>query len=353
VRRPCAALAARPAVRDLLVDDIGWAKGISNLNMSQEPSIDSTKDTLVSVVIPVFDEEDCVVELKERLFDVAVAAGVSLEAVFVDDGSKDRTLQRIMEMRSRDDRVKVIRFTRSFGHQAALCAGLRFARGDAVVTMDGDLQHPPELIPELLEHWREGTKVVQAVRFLPPGSRPPWKELVGRLFYRVINAAGRTPVVPAGADFRLLDRQAVDALNECGETSVFLRGLVPWLGFPTVEVPYELAPRFAGEGKYSMVQMARLALNGLLSFSNVALHLITVLGFTTTLLGLCFGFYVFIWDLLGGVPVRGWTSVLTIVLVFGGVQLVSIGVVSEYVGRVYDEVKHRPRYVIQTKEGVE
>jgi len=308
---------------------------------------------LVSVVVPVLDEEGCVSELADRVRAALQQAAARHEILFVDDGSRDRTPERILELRRHDPQVKTIRFTRRFGQQAALAAGLRFARGDVVVTMDSDLQHPPEFLPELLRAWREGFDVVHTVRRAPPRSRPDWKERGSRLFYRLMGLLTALPVVPAGADFRLLDRRAVDAFNALEERFVFVRGLVPWLGFPETRLEYDVGPRFADRSKYSLLHMLRLALDGVFSFSVLPLRLITALGLVTTLLGVLYGAFALVAWIAGRVSEPGWTSLIVLVLVFGGVQLLSIGVVSEYVGRTYEEVKRRPRYVIDRVEGVE
>ncbi len=308
---------------------------------------------LCSVVVPVLDEEGCVAELADRVRAALQSAGVRHEILFVDDGSRDRTPERILELRAQDPGVKTVRFTRRFGQQAALAAGLRFARGDAVVTMDSDLQHPPEFLPELLRAWREGFDVVHTVRRPPLESRPGFKERASRLFYRLMGLVSSIPVIPAAADFRLLDRRAVDAFNALEERFVFVRGLVPWLGFPETRLEYDVAPRFADRSKYSLLRMLRLALDGVFSFSVLPLRLITALGLVTTLFGILYGAFALVAWLLGRVSEPGWTSLMVLVLVFGGVQLLSIGVVSEYVGRTYEEVKHRPRYVIDRVEGLE
>lgn len=308
-------------------------------------------DPLVSVVVPVLDEEACVDELARRVEKVLEEAGFRWELWFVDDGSRDRTPERIAALRAADPRVRVVRFTRSFGHQAALAAGLRHAEGDVVITLDGDLQHPPELLPELLGAWSRGADVVQTLRRLPDGQRRGPKERAGRAFYRLLNALARVPVVPAGADFRALDRRVVEAFNRLEEHFVFVRGLVPWLGFSEAQVEYRVAERFAGRSKYRLSPMLRLALDGLFAFSVVPLRLITVLGLLTTLAGVGYGVYWLGAYFTGGIEEAGWTSLVVLVLVFGGVQLLSLGIVSEYVGRVYEEVKHRPRYVIDYVRG--
>jgi dolichol-phosphate mannosyltransferase len=311
------------------------------------------EDPLVSIVVPVLDEEGCVEELARRVRDVLTAAGARYELLFVDDGSRDRTPERIAELQARDPRVCAIRFTRRFGHQAALSAGLRYARGDVVVTMDGDLQHPPELLPDLVAAWRRGADVVHTLRRLPPGSRSGLKERLGRAFYRAMNRISRVPIQPGGADFRLLDRRVVDAFNRLDEHFVFVRGLVPWLGFREEAVDYEVGARFAGRSKYRLSPMLRLALDGIVAFSVLPLRLITLLGLATTLAGLAYGVYWLVAFLAGRVGEPGLTSIVGLVLVFGGVQLLSLGIVSEYVGRTYEEVKRRPRYVIDSVRGID
>jgi len=308
---------------------------------------------LISVVVPVLDEAECVAELARRVLAALRGTGARAELLFVDDGSRDATPDRIAKLRAADRDVKAIRFTRSFGHQAALAAGLRFARGDAVITMDGDLQHPPELLPELVEAWRSGADVVHTVRRDPVGRGAAGRERAGRLFYALLNRVSATPVVPAGADFRLLDRRVVDAFNDLTEHFVFVRGLVPWLGFPEARVDYTVQERFAGTPKYRLRPMLRLALDGILSFSVWPLRLIGLFGAATAVFGVLFGIFALVAQATGHVRASGWTSLVVLVLIFGGVQLLSLGVVSEYVGRTYEEVKRRPRYVIDRVEGVE
>lgn len=308
-------------------------------------------DPLISIVVPVLDEEGCIDELARRVGEVMRAERARYELLFVDDGSRDATPERIAAAQRRDESVRTIRFTRSFGHQAALCAGLRYAQGDAVVTMDGDLQHPPELLPSLLAAWRSGSDVVHTVRCLPPGARRSAKERSGRAFYRLMNTLARVPVVPAGADFRLLDRRVVEAFNALQEHFVFLRGLIPWFGFRESQVEYTVGQRFAGRSKYRLTPMLRLALDGIFAFSVMPLRLITLLGLLTTLVGVGYGLFWLTAYFTGHIGVAGWTSLIVLVLVFGGVQLLSIGILAEYVGRTYEEVKRRPRYVIDYVRG--
>lgn len=310
-------------------------------------------DPLVSLVVPVLDEEDCIDEFVRRASAAARRAGVRCEILFVDDGSRDATPERIAALHETDPAVKTIRFTRSFGHQAALAAGIAYARGDAVITIDGDLQHPPERLGDLVEAWRKGADVVHTVRRQPGDQRRGLKERTGRLFERLLAALSDQPVISTSADFRLLDRAAVDAFNSLDEHFVFVRGLVPWLGFRDASVTYEVEARFAGSPKYSPSRMLRLALDGIFSFSVLPLRLISLMGVATTLFGVCFGVFWLVSYFLGQVEGSGWTSVVILILIFGGVQLLSLGIVSEYVGRIYDEVKRRPRYVIESTSGLD
>ncbi len=308
---------------------------------------------LVSVVVPVLDEEGCVDELTSRIQRAIAGADARCEILFVDDGSRDATPQRIAALRERHPSIKCIRFTRTFGHQAALTAGLSYARGDAVVTMDGDLQHPPEFLPTLLDAWRDGADVVHTIRHVPADERASLKERFGRLFYRAMGALTNVPVVPAGADFRLLDRRVVEAFNALEERFVFARGLIPWLGFSEARLEYEVGERYAGRSKYNLLRMLRLALDGIFSFSVIPLRIIALLGFLTTLFGVGFGVFALVAYLTGHVEGSGWTTLVVLILVFGGVQLLSLGIVSEYVGRTYEEVKRRPRYVIDSLAGLD
>jgi len=308
---------------------------------------------LISIVVPVLDEDGCIDELARRIGEALAGENLRIEILFVDDGSQDGTPERIAALHTADARIKGVRFTRSFGHQAALIAGLQHATGDVVVTMDGDLQHPPEFLPTLIEAWREGVDVVNGVRRLRAGSNGGLKEGTSRLFYRVMATFTSVNVTPAAADFRLMDRRVVDAFNSLEERFVFMRGLVPWLGFSEVHYDYEVGARFAGDSKYRLWRMFRLALDGIFSFSVVPVRLITILGLLTTLFGVAFGIFALVAYLTGEVDGAGWTSVVVLILVFGGVQLLSLGIVSEYVGRTYEEAKRRPRYVIESLTGIE
>lgn len=308
---------------------------------------------LVSIVIPVLDEAGCVEEVARRARSAVTSADARCEILFVDDGSRDATPECIVALRAADPDVKLVRFTRTFGHQAALAAGLRFARGDAVVTMDGDLQHPPECIPRLIEAWRGGADVVQAVRSDKPGAKLTVKERVAGVFYRALSLLADVPIVAHGADFRLIDRRVVEAFQYLPEHHLFVRGLVPWMGFRQTCIEYEAAERFAGHSKYDLARQLGLGLDAIFSFSVAPLRAIALLGLCITLLGVAYGLVWLVAFFTGNVEGRGWTSLVMLILMFGGGQLLALGVVSEYVGRTYQEAKGRPRYVIDRVEGVD
>jgi dolichol-phosphate mannosyltransferase len=314
---------------------------------------DRPSDALLSFVVPVLDEAGCIDEFARRARAAAAEAGMRYEVIFVDDGSRDATPAKIAALREDDPSVKTVRFTRTFGHQAALVAGLRHASGDAVVTLDGDLQHPPESVPALVAEWRRGVDVVNTGRRQAGGQRTSAKDHISRLFYRLLSWLTAVPVVAAGADFRLLDRAAVDSFNDLDEHFLFVRGLIPWLGFRDAFVEYDVEERFAGESKFNWPRQLRLGLDAIFSFSVIPLRLITMLGLATTLFGVAFGVFWLVSYFLGRVEGSGGTSIVILILIFGGVQLLSLGIVSEYVGRTYEEVKRRPRYVVASTSGIE
>lgn len=299
---------------------------------------------LLSIVVPCFNEEGCVDEMARRLHAALDPLGMDWEAVFVDDGSSDATASRLARLAETDPRMGFVSFSRNFGHQMALLAGMARANGDAVVSLDGDLQHPPELIPTLVQHWKDGYDVVYTVREGNEGHA--LKEFVSAGFYRILRKLTGVDIPTGGADFRLLDRVVADSLLACEERFVFVRGLVPWLGFRRIAVPYAARERFAGSTKYVFARMLRFALDGVFSFSTVPLRLITFVGMATVLLGVLYGFYTVGVRMFTDSAVSGWTSLMVVVLVFSGTQLLSLGILSEYVGRIYEEVKKRPRFIV-------
>lgn len=306
----------------------------------------------VSIAIPVYNEEEAIPILLDRLKPVLAQLPYSFEILFVDDGSTDGTYQAIKNLQKHDRRVKAISFSRNFGHQAALTAGLQYATGDAVITMDGDLQHPPSLIPMLIEKWQEGFQIVYTTRESTV-DEPFFKKFTSRLFYRIMNAFSDTHVQPFAADFRLLDRSVVNSLNTLEEHDRFLRGLIGWLGYSATGVPFEADARVAGTSKYSTRKMMKFALDGILSFSAAPLHLVTYLGLIVSVLSFLYGFYSIYAYFFTSLTIPGWTSILVAVLFLGGVQLISIGFVGEYLIRIYNEAKGRPLFIIKDSLSVD
>lgn len=307
--------------------------------------------SLLSVVVPLRNEEEVLPQLAERLAATLDGLGGDWEAVLVDDGSTDGTYGLAVELHGRDPRFKVVRLSRGFGHQVALSAGLDLARGDAVVTMDGDLQHPPEVISELVARWREGDEIVYAVMEERQGESR-FKDWSARVFYRWLARLADIDV-PAGAgDFRLVDRRALDAVRAMRESNRYLRGMFSWIGFRQSGVAYSSAPRPAGTSKYSRMRMMRLATDAVIGFSNRPLRLGLNVGFAVSVASIVFGFSALISKLAGVFVVPGWTSIMILVGIVGGIQLIVLGVIGEYVSHIFDEVKRRPLYVVSRVHGI-
>lgn len=304
---------------------------------------------LVSVVCPLYDERDGVEALYDRVS--AALTGLAWELVAVDDGSTDGTSEALRELADADERVKLVALSRNFGHQAALTAGLEHARGDAVVTLDGDLQDPPELIPTMLQRWEQGSDVVYAVRRARAGETR-FKLLTARWFYRVFGALSPVDLPPDAGDFRLMDRAPLDDLLRMRERNRFLRGMTVWVGYTQTAVEYERAARAAGETKFTLRRMVRFSLDALVSFSSVPLQLATVLGFLCSALAFALVPLAIVGRIFDQFA-RGIPTTLVIVLLLGGIQLIAIGVIGEYVGRIYDEVKRRPLYLVRDRRNVD
>ncbi len=314
-----------------------------------DPSDDTRPEPTYSVVVPVYDEAECLAELYGRLRQVLTELGEPWELLLVDDGSTDGSTAAIRALAAADERVVPVVFSRNFGHQLAVTAGLDRSRGQAVVVMDADLQDPPEVIPELVERWREGAAVVSAVRTEREGESR-FKLFTARIFYRLISRITDVDITPDAGDFRLLDRRVVDALGDMRERHRFLRGMAAWVGFPMAEVTYTRPARFAGHTKYPLRKMVRLALSAITGFSYVPLQLATLLGFVVAALAVLAVPVVIVLRVLGVPGLSGQATVLAAVLFLGGVQLLSIGLLGEYVGRISDEVKRRPLYVVDEED---
>lgn len=300
----------------------------------------------ISFVVPVFNEEENIREFHRRLTQVMAPLPYDYEILFIDDGSKDRTSQLIRELSEKDPHVQGYVFARNFGHQLALTCGLDQSTGNAVISMDGDLQHPPEMVPELLKKWEEGYEIVQTVRKATEDAT--WfKNITSRLYYKLINSMSEVRVTPGGSDFRLMDRKAVDALNRFRERARFIRGMVNNLGFRYTTLEFVAPPRFAGHSKFSLRKMLRFALDGITAFSRVPLRLALYVGCIAGLGSiLLIGHVIYVKYIIQD-AVPGWTTLAAAEFFLGGVELIGIGIVGEYVGRIFDEVKQRPLYIIR------
>ena len=308
------------------------------------------KRPLISIVIPVFNESEGIHQVYEQVCRAIAGLPDPCEIIFVDDGSTDDTAALIASIAQKTTNVSGISLSRNFGHQAALTAGLDVARGDAVVTMDGDLQHPPDFIPILVEKWKQGFQVVNTVRE-DSGRESLLKRVSSRIYYKILNLVSEVPIQAGAADFRLLDRQVVESLRAIKEHDRFLRGLVSWVGYSSTSVRFTPGKRYAGKTKYSFVKMFRLAVDGILSFSAVPLRLLLVCGLIICLLSFVYGSYSLYVHFFTNATVPGWTSLLITILFLGGGQLIGIGLLGEYLMHIYMESKSRPLYIIRQSFG--
>ncbi|MBN1993110.1 MAG: glycosyltransferase family 2 protein [Anaerolineae bacterium] len=303
-----------------------------------------------SVVVPCYNEEQSLPELYRRLKEVMDQTGETWELVLVNDGSADRTGELMRQLHAADNRVHYLDFARNFGHQIAVTAGMDYAQGEAVILIDADLQDPPELILEMVKKWQEGYQVVYAVRSARKGES--WFKLVtAKLFYRLIYRITDVDIPLDTGDFRLMDRKVVEAMKQMKERHRFVRGMTSWVGFKQIGVHYVRQERFAGETKYPLRKMLTFALNAITGFSYLPLQLATYLGFTIAGLSAAGVIVVAIARLSGNQAFFGQATTLIMVLFLGGVQLISLGIIGEYLGRIYDEVKGRPMYVVNEAVG--
>jgi len=302
------------------------------------------KEYKVSVIVPVFNEEGCVKPLTERVLHV-IKNYSDYEILFIDDGSGDSTLNMLKELHSDDKKINYLSFSRNFGHQNALRAGTKYANGDCIVSLDGDLQHPPEIIPELIKKWEEGYDIVYTIR--KDINRLPFvKRITSRLFYRIMNSISDIDFKFGEADFRLLDRKVADEVNNLGEDAVFLRGMIKWLGFKQTGVEYTPDKRIWGSTQYSGKKMFSLAMSGITGFSTKPLRISTMIGIIIALLSLVYGVYALYVKLFTDNAIEGWTSVFFMVSLIGGIQLIMIGILGEYLGKTFMETKKRPHFII-------
>ena len=304
----------------------------------------------LSVVVPCANEEEVLLETNRQLTAALSQLSLSFEVIYVDDGSTDSTPVVLRQLQLADNRVKVLCLSRNFGHQVAITAGMAHAAGDAVVVIDADLQDPPAVIAEFVKSWRKGYDVAYGVRTERQGENA-FKRGTAKLFYKIIGRLSSTDIPADTGDFRLMDRKVVDALLSMKEHDRFIRGMVSWLGFSQVAIPYRRAPRLAGKTKYPLVKMIRFATDAILSFSTIPLKIATWFGFLASgmaVVGILLALYARIFEKNW---VQGWTSIVIAVLFLGGVQLICLGIIGEYVGRIYGESKRRPLYFVREQMG--
>ena len=302
---------------------------------------------LLSIIIPVFNEEQNIEPLLKRL--IPILKNYQYEIIFVDDGSKDKTPEMVKKQVNKNNRIKLISFYRNFGHQMALVAGYGAAHGDCVITIDADLQDPPEIIPQMIDKWQAGAKIIYAKRNERQGDNF-FKKTTATIFYQLINFLSDTPIPQEVGDFRLLDKQVVEFLNNLHERPSFLRGLVSWGGYPTEFVFFKREKRLTGQTHYGFFKMLNFALEGITSFSVKPLRIATYFGFMSGI----FGFLGIIYELIRKAIspqsfVIGWAGLFTAIMFLGGIQLITIGIIGEYIGKIYQEVQKRPKFLIKEK----
>jgi glycosyltransferase involved in cell wall biosynthesis len=304
----------------------------------------------VSIVVPVYNEEENLDVLFTRLLTVLDALGTSYEIVCVNDGSRDNTLKGLIAYHDRYPRIKVVNLSRNFGKDIALTAGIDHARGMAVIPIDADLQDPPELIAEMVNKWREGYDVVYASRRVRLGES--WfKRFTAGSFYRVMNRLSNFPIPPNTGDFRLLDRRVVESIQKMPERNRFMKGLFAWVGYKQTAILFDREPRYQGQTKWNYWKLWNFALDGITSFSLVPLKVWTYVGLSIAFPSLLYAIYLIVRTIVFGIDVPGYASIMVSVLFLGGIQLLTLGIIGEYIGRVYEEVKGRPLYLVRDRYG--
>ncbi len=305
-----------------------------------------------SVVVPVYNEEEVIAESYKRLTNVLRGVGESYELIFVNDGSRDKSAQIIAELCRNDSCVRLVNFSRNFGHGPAVTAGIDYSSGDAVVLIDSDLQDPPELIPEMIKRWKEGFDVVYGVRKKRQGESV-FKKVTAKAYYRLLKNITSVEIPVDTGDFRLMDRRVCEALKGLPEKNRYVRGLVSWVGFKQTGIEYEREQRFAGETKYPLNKMIKFAFDGITALSYKPLKIATGVGFFLSLLSFIYLVIVLFQKLLYGDAIQGWASTIAVILLSQGVVLMMLGIMGEYIGRIYDEVKNRPNYIVREALGFE
>ncbi|PFR25880.1 glycosyltransferase [Bacillus cereus] len=303
-------------------------------------------DKLISIVVPMYFEEEVAQECYNRLKSVMIQNNINYEFVFVNDGSTDRTMEILKEIAAHDYRAKVVNFARNFGHQTAVTAGIDCASGDAIVIIDADLQDPPEVIPELIAKWEEGYEVVYAKRKQRKGET--WfKLLTAKYFYRFLNYMSDIDIPKDTGDFRIIDRKVADVFKQMTERNRFIRGMMSWVGFNQTYVEYERDERFAGETKYPLKKMIKFASDGIIAFSTKPLRIVMTLGLMSVFISILVLLYTVIIKVIGEDIQTGWASIMVAITFFSGIQLLGLGIVGQYIARIYDESKNRPIYIVK------
>lgn len=307
-------------------------------------------DAMISIIVPCYNEAGNIRILCQKISEQMEKLDVDYELFFVDDGSIDGTFEIIESMHKNNPKLKSIGFSRNFGHQAAIIAGLNYCKGDCVIMMDADLQHPPELIPEMVSKWENGYEIVNTIRE-DTNDESLFKRLTSKGFYKLINIISKTKIEAGSADFRLLDRKVIDSFKEIGEYSIFIRGMINWIGFNSIQIKYKPNERFSGTSKYSLRKMVSFALDGVTSFSSAPLQISMLFGLFISLLSFIYMTYALYINFFTDRALEGWTSTIISILFIGGIQLISIGILGEYISKIFYEVKRRPRYLISKKIG--
>jgi polyisoprenyl-phosphate glycosyltransferase len=306
---------------------------------------------LISIIVPCYNEEDVIAETYLRLNAISKRLEFDMEIIFVNDGSQDKTLPILVEIAEKSKNIKVINFSRNFGHQLAITAGMDYAEGDAIVVIDADLQDPVEVILDMVEQWKNGYEIVYGKRIERKGETI-FKKLSAKIFYKLLRMLSHEVIPVDVGDFRLIDRKVADALIKMPERSRYVRGLIAWLGFKATSVEYAREPRFAGQTKYPLSKMLKLGLDGIFSFSYRPLKIASVLGGTVSGISFLYLIYIIIQKLINNTIVSGWASLMVVLLFMSGMILLILGIIGEYIARIYEEVKARPQYVITNTIGI-
>jgi glycosyltransferase involved in cell wall biosynthesis len=301
---------------------------------------------IVSIVIPCYNEEENIEAFYNEFIKVFKQTDYKYELVFINDGSKDKTMEKLMDLYKKNPNVKIVDFSRNFGKEIALSAGLDYATGDVAIPLDADLQHPPKVILQMLDKYKDGYDIVNAVRS-KSDDETFFKKFTSKLFYKIINKLTYIEIPKDVGDFRLISKDALNAIKELRERKRFMKGIFAWVGFKTASVYYDRAQRYAGKTKWNYLKLINLAIEGITSFSAAPLRLAFFLGFLVSFIAFIYAFCIIFAELFFGSPIKGYASIMTAILFLGGVELIAIGIIGEYIGRIYEEVKQRPLYVVK------